>query len=127
MKKILTFSFDDAVVQDRRLVDLFNRYEMRGTFNICSGLLNCRNLSLPHDPLGGRHTITSGEVATLYHGHEIAAHTLTHPLLPTLSDEEVITAVEEDCRPPPRCSISHKSRGVWNLITQAGTHKIEGG
>ena len=36
------------------------------------------------------------EVAELYRGHEVAAHTLTHPFLPELDDEEIIRQIEED-------------------------------
>ena len=37
--KVLTMSFDDGRVEDRRLVELFNRYGVRGTFNLNAGLL----------------------------------------------------------------------------------------
>ena len=33
-KKAMTFSYDDGVIQDRRLVELFNRYHVKGTFNL---------------------------------------------------------------------------------------------
>ncbi len=84
------------MVQDRRLVEIFNHYGVKGTFNVASGLLNCRNLTLPNDPLGGRKTISSAELPTLYAGHEVAAHTLEHGFLPAFDDETVIRVVEED-------------------------------
>ena len=31
--KVLTMSFDDGRLEDRRLVELFNRYGIRGTFH----------------------------------------------------------------------------------------------
>ena len=34
--KAVTFSYDDGVPQDLRLVEIFDRYGMKGTFN-----LNC--------------------------------------------------------------------------------------
>ncbi len=37
--KYLTFSYDDGVTQDIRLIELFNKYGMKATFNINSGLL----------------------------------------------------------------------------------------
>lgn len=37
--KAITFSYDDGVTQDRRLVELFNRYGVKGTFNLNSELL----------------------------------------------------------------------------------------
>ena len=32
-KKAVTFSYDDGIEQDRRLVDIFNSYGMKCTFN----------------------------------------------------------------------------------------------
>ena len=36
--KVLTVSYDDGRLEDRRLVELFNRYGIRGTFNLNGGL-----------------------------------------------------------------------------------------
>lgn len=38
-KKALTFSYDDGVTQDIRLIELFNKYGMKATFNLNSELL----------------------------------------------------------------------------------------
>ena len=38
-KKAITFSFDDGVSQDIRLIELFNKYGLKGTFNLNSGFL----------------------------------------------------------------------------------------
>ena len=35
-KKAITFSFDDGVWQDRRLIEIFNKYGLKGTFNLNS-------------------------------------------------------------------------------------------
>ena len=43
--KILTFSYDDGTTQDIRLVELFNKYGMKATFNLNSGKLGCSNAS----------------------------------------------------------------------------------
>ena len=32
-QKAVTFSYDDGVCQDRRLVDMFNYYHVKATFN----------------------------------------------------------------------------------------------
>ena len=42
-QKILTFSFDDGVTQDIRLIEMFDRYGLKGTFNLNSGLIAPRN------------------------------------------------------------------------------------
>ncbi len=36
--KALTFSYDDGMKHDRRLVELFNRYGLKGTFHLNGGL-----------------------------------------------------------------------------------------
>ena len=41
-RKALTFSYDDGVQEDKRLVALLNRYGMKGTFNLGSALLDAR-------------------------------------------------------------------------------------
>ena len=37
--KAITFSYDDAVTQDVRLIEIFNKYGLKCTFNINSELL----------------------------------------------------------------------------------------
>ena len=37
--KAVTFSYDDGITQDKRLIELFNKYGLKCTFNINSGLL----------------------------------------------------------------------------------------
>ena len=36
-RKALTFSFDDGTIFDKRLIELFNKYGMKCTFNLNSG------------------------------------------------------------------------------------------
>ena len=82
--KTLTFSYDDGVVEDRRLVDIFNKYQLKGTFHINGGLLD------------GKNRITSNEVKALYDGHEVSCHSYTHPALETVSKSTVIYEVVKD-------------------------------
>lgn len=67
--KALTMSYDDGKIQDRRLVSIFNRYGIKGTFNLNYGTLN-------KEPI-----ISAQEVKSLYKGHEIATHSLTHSVI----------------------------------------------
>lgn len=39
LEKALTFSYDDGRVFDRKLVEIFNRYGVKGTFHLNSGTL----------------------------------------------------------------------------------------
>ena len=43
-KKAITFSFDDGVTQDRRLVEIFNKYGLKATFNLNSELLDRKSV-----------------------------------------------------------------------------------
>ena len=61
-------SYDDGRLEDRRLVELFNRYGIRGTFNLNGGL-----------PRPER--IPESEWVELYKGHEVACHTYHHPTI----------------------------------------------
>lgn len=79
--KALTFSYDDGQHFDRRLVEIFNRCQLKSTFHLVSGLLD-------QDPW-----VSSSEVRTLYAGHEVSCHTLTHPFLSRLPATEVMREV----------------------------------
>jgi peptidoglycan/xylan/chitin deacetylase (PgdA/CDA1 family) len=95
-RKILTFSYDDGVGQDIRLAELFHKYGMKATFNLNSALLG-KSGSLVRDGATVSHNrVNADDVKSIYAGHEIAAHTLTHPRLTALDDAAVIREVEED-------------------------------
>ena len=95
-KKAVTFSFDDGVTQDIRLIEILNKYGLKGTFNINSGLLGLPR-TLERNNHKVNHTkIKASEVKAVYEGHEVAVHTLTHPTLVELDEETIIRQVEED-------------------------------
>ena len=91
--KAITFSFDDGVIQDRRVVAILEKYGLKGTFN-----LNSERFDLTFTTSWGftRSTIPASEVKELYKNHEVAVHTLTHPNLTEQTEEEVIRQVDED-------------------------------
>lgn len=96
-KKAVTFSFDDGMTYDRRLVELLDKYGLKGTFNLNSSGFG--NESKPYDwdgKLTPRRRIAADEVKALYDGHEVAVHTVHHPNLTTLPDDEVLLEVNED-------------------------------
>ena len=37
-QKAITFSYDDGIESDRKLVEIFNRYGMKCTFNLNTGI-----------------------------------------------------------------------------------------
>ena len=95
--KAITFSYDDGVTQDRRLIEILNRYGLKATFNINSGLLDRPDDFLMIDGKKiGHAKVSAAEVRRLYQGHEVAVHTLTHPNLTELDEQEIVRQVEED-------------------------------
>ncbi len=94
--KAVTFSYDDGVTQDQRLISLFNKYGLKATFNLNSGLLGNGGSLVREDVTVAHVKPRPEEIRKIYEGHEIASHTLTHPMLPDKPEEEIIRQVEED-------------------------------
>lgn len=67
--KALTMSYDDGKLADERLLEIFNRYGIKGTFNLNYGLMDMDIRLKPE------------QIPRLYQGHEIATHTMTHPTI----------------------------------------------
>lgn len=84
--KALTFSYDDGCPEDKRLVEIFDRYNMKATFNF-----NCANEERPH--------FTKEEIKEYFisKGHEIAVHGAKHRANGNLRTIEGIRDVL-DCR-----------------------------
>ena len=95
-KKAITFSYDDGTTQDIRLIELLNKYNLKSTFNINSELLGQRGTLSRNGKRIAHYKIHPEDVRSLYEGHEIAVHTLTHPNLTKCETEEVIRQVEQD-------------------------------
>lgn len=94
--KAITFSYDDGVTQDIRLIELLNKYGLKSTFNLNSNLLGTQNILIRENQRIAHYKIHPSDVKSVYEGHEVAVHTLTHPLLPKLDDAEIIRQVEQD-------------------------------
>ena len=94
--KAIAFSYDDGVTQDQRLIAMLNHYGMKGTFNLNSGLMGTAGTLVNGGVTVAQVRPRACEISRIYRGHEVAAHTLTHPCLTELPDEEVIRQVEED-------------------------------
>jgi peptidoglycan/xylan/chitin deacetylase (PgdA/CDA1 family) len=82
--KAVTLSYDDGRTDDRKLVELCNQYGMKGTFHLNSGFF------------GRDEYIEKDEVRSLYEGHEISVHTLTHPFLNYVPQERVCQEIQQD-------------------------------
>ena len=82
--KALTMSYDDGRTHDRQLIEIFNKYGIKGTFHLNSGNFDKENY------------VTTDEVASLYAGHEVSCHMLTHPFPDRIPDIEIIHETLED-------------------------------
>ena len=95
-KKAITFSYDDGVVQDIRLIELLNKYGLKCTFNLNSELLSKKGMLIREGKRIAHYKIHTEDVKHIYEGHEVAVHTLTHPNLTQCDDKEIIRQVEAD-------------------------------
>ncbi len=84
--KAVTLSYDDGTIYDRQLIEVLDKYGIKCTFNLNSGLFG-----------KGNH-LKQEEVKTLYKNHEIAVHTYSHPHLEYLTDAEVCLEILDDRR-----------------------------
>jgi hypothetical protein len=82
--KALTFSYDDGQPADRRLVSIFNRHGLKGSFNLNGGLL------------GRDGRVPASEIRGLYAGHEVACHTFTHPTIERCPREQIARQILDD-------------------------------
>ena len=118
--KYVTFSFDDGVTQDKRLIALFDRYGLKCTFNINSSLLGLKGGWTQNGKPMTHNKVSPFEVKDIYEGHEVAVHTLTHPNLTMECDEAVIYQVREDQKQLSRlagyevCGMAYPCGGVNN-------------
>ena len=66
--KALTMSYDDGAKFDRRLVEIFNKNGIRGTFHLNSSRYEANEVG----------DITPEEIPSLYKNHEVSCHTVHH-------------------------------------------------
>ena len=95
-KKAVTFSFDDGVTQDIRLIELLDRYDLKATFNLNSSLLGLKNTLNVGGVEVDQTKVPYDCVGEIYKNHEVAVHTLTHPCLPQLDERAIVWQVEQD-------------------------------
>lgn len=80
-QRALTFSYDDGVEQDVRLIEIFRKYGLKATFNLNSGQYSPEGTVFPKGQVHRR--LSEAKVTELYSGDdiEVAVHGFTHPWL----------------------------------------------
>lgn len=109
LKKALTFSYDDGVMQDLKLISLFRLYGLKATFNLNSGFFGQIDESVRAGKRIDHSHVPEEDIPAVYSGFETAVHTAHHPNLTQLSDvnagEEILSdrdAIEQLVRRPVR-------------------------
>ena len=93
--KAFNVTYDDGILQDVRFVELLNKYNLKGTFNLNSGLME-NEFEWTHESGVVVKRLPTEKVLSLYKGHEIASHTLTHTYFQDKSEAEIMTELSED-------------------------------
>lgn len=86
-RKALTFSYDDGIEQDRKLVEIFNKYGMKATFNLNTGIQTPESNFEIEGVYINR--MKQEGLEELYRGHEIATHGLTHAAPTGMTKEQL--------------------------------------
>ncbi len=84
--KILTFSFDDCEIHDRRLCELLRGYGIKATFYLISGQLS---MKVPFHRYGEDtmvERVSAAEIPETYRGMEVASHTREHRLTDDMTE-----------------------------------------
>lgn len=82
--KAVTFSYDDGVIFDKRLVQILDKHGLKGTFNLNSGMFGNRE----------KRRLTEAEVLALFKDsvHEVAIHGKNHR---SLADAPMAMATDD--------------------------------
>ncbi len=78
LKKAFTMSFDDGQQYDIKLVEIFNKYGIKGAFHINSATMDTGNV------------VKFAEVAKIYEGQEVSCHAKYHPFLERGPREQMV-------------------------------------
>ena len=95
--KAFNITYDDGILQDVRFVELLNKFGLKGTFNLNSQLME-EEFEWVHPNGMTVKRLSKAAVRHLYDGHEVAAHTLTHPFLNDMTHEQLLWEIGEDKR-----------------------------
>ncbi len=83
-RKAVTLSYDDGRDYDRRLIEIMNKYGVKGSFHLNSSRIDVEGF------------VTREELTTLYKGHEVSLHGVEHLFLARIPDQMLIEEIRND-------------------------------
>lgn len=95
--KAVTFSFDDGVTQDCKVIEILDKYGLKGTFNLNSSRFG---LHFPYKDINKvvvRDVVDYDKIKDTYKNHEIASHSLTHANFYEIDEKAITWQIEQDC------------------------------
>lgn len=87
--KALTFSYDDGVKADKKLIEIFNKYGLKGTFNLNSLLFDCENW---HGRMDEEETYAAFAEGV----HEVALHGARHIFMDKVPLPEAVNEIVQN-------------------------------
>ena len=95
LKRALTLSYDDGVIEDVRLVEILRQHGLKGTFNMNSGRYSPEGTT-GDDGKHRRMTLSEAQAIHASGDMEIASHSVSHPSLDTLPGPLAIREILND-------------------------------
>lgn len=95
--KAFTLSYDDGVIQDRKLIEMFDMYGAKCTFNLNYGVLGYKQvITGPDQKKLDISKFDKEEVKELYKNHEVGGHGLYHSSLISIGVPYAMYEIIED-------------------------------
>ena len=94
--KAFTLSYDDGVEQDLRFMEIIDKYALKCTFNLNSGITSPEGTVFPK---GRIHRVLPASALIEHYGkngNEVATHGYTHPWLEKLTTSGVVYEIMKD-------------------------------
>ncbi len=96
LAKALTISYDDGVEQDIKLLELMEKYGIKGTFNLNSGSFAEEGTVFPKGRVHRRLTVSRAKELYKSEYCEVAGHGFTHPFLEKMNVDSALWEVSHD-------------------------------
>ena len=113
LDRALTFSYDDGVQQDVRLLEIFNRHGLKATFNLNGGLFAPEGTVYPAGTVHRRMTEQEAVAAYACGEHEIGFHGLLHLYWEQLGPDQLLWEMVGD---------RHRLETLFHTMVRGGAY-----